>query len=66
MTVQASTALQFQDGVPWPTGNMLIAVKHKKAVHNAVTTCRLQKDSDVHVPDFVIYPHKLTDQMPGI
>lgn len=41
---------------------MLIAAKHKKAAHNAVTTCRLQTDSDVHVPDFVIYQHKLADQ----
>jgi hypothetical protein len=65
MTVQASTALQFQDGVTWLTENMLIAAKHKKAVHNAFTTCRPQKDSDVHVPDFIIYQHKLADQMPG-
>jgi hypothetical protein len=65
MTVQASTALQFQDSVTWHTGNVLIAAKHKKAVHNAVATCRLQKDSDVRVSDFVIYQHKLTDQMPG-
>jgi hypothetical protein len=64
MTVQASKALQFQDGVTWPTGNMLIAAKHKKAAHNAFTTCRLQMDSDVRAPDFVIYRHELADQIP--
>ena len=62
---RASTALQFQDGLTRPTGNVLIGAKRKKAAHNAVTTCWLQKDSDVRVPDFVIYQHKLTDQMPG-
>lgn len=60
-----STALQFQDSVIWRTGNMLIAAKHKKAAHNAFTTCRLQKGSDVRVPDLVIYQLKLADQMPG-
>jgi len=64
MKVQGSTALQFQDGVTWRTGNMLIAAKHKKAAHNAFTTCQLQKESDVCVPDLVIYQHKLADQTP--
>jgi hypothetical protein len=42
-----------------------MGAKRKKAAHNAIATCRLQKDSDVHVPDFVIYQHKRNYQMPG-